>query len=193
MTTWAADCERLHRKLLITPLRTLQPASRSPPWLVLTSLQPSVRAQMKEGMNQNSDVAVHRTLIISLAPAPYVFVLSLIELILGWEWLAYRLLTQYGEALEQSGMAACLPGRADWESLTALSLWHHSCPRYTSNTGWVMTIFVISCGLHLKLDWLQTLFSCRHRFSDYFLRASMESIHWFIKYFAKWFCTMSRT
>lgn len=40
----------------------------------------AVSDQIREGMNQSSSVVVHRTLIISLAPEPYVFVLSLIEL-----------------------------------------------------------------------------------------------------------------
>ena len=38
---------------------------------------------------------MRRTLIISLAPEPYVFVLSLIELSAGWDWLTYLPVT-YG-------------------------------------------------------------------------------------------------
>lgn len=43
---------------------------------------------------------------------------------------------------------------------------------------------LISCGSRLESSWILMFNNCRSKFSDYFLRVSLKSVHWSLKYYA---------
>lgn len=95
MTIWPVDCERLVLEASNSPLRILQPTQGSPPWLSCFSLKtrhcerPDKRGYESKLRRRCAQDSNHIT-----RPEPYVFVLSLIELSPGWDWLTYLPVTE---------------------------------------------------------------------------------------------------